>query len=303
MSVASKPSPMMFTPPKPNDGFRWVQHPAGPALVCGPLEQHATHFFTTRGWQLGSAAAPADDAWIELAREIDVDSSHLIRVRQVHGAAAVVHRDGDGNGGATDAARPRPAKVIADIVVSDASDAALAIQTADCLPLLIADRRTGALAAAHAGWRGLALSVPVVAVERLVDEFGSRPADLIVAIGPAIGACCYEVGEDVRARLREAGFDASQLARWFTRNPASSPSNPPMPSLPAARRADHWFFDGWQAARDQLESAGVPADQVFVAAVCTASHAGVCCSYRRDGAGAGRMAAVIRAGRDAGLRR
>jgi len=182
----------------------------------------------------------------------------------------------------------------ADIVLTDPAGLALAIQTADCLPLLIADRRTGALAAAHAGWRGLALSVPAVAVERLASEFGSRPADLIVAIGPAIGACCYEVGEDVRARLRDAGFDSSQLARWFTRNPTPSLSNPPMPSLPATRRPDHWFFDGWQAARDQLESAGVPAEQVFVAAVCTASHAGACCSYRRDGSGAGRMAAVVK---------
>jgi YfiH family protein len=284
---------MMFTLPKPNGGFEWLQLPAGPALVCRPLEQYAAHLFTTRGWQLGRSAAPPDEAWLELAHAIEVDSSQLIRIRQVHGAATVVHRSGDGNGAAAAATRPRSATDVADIVVSDASDAALAIQTADCLPLLIADRRTGAVAAAHAGWRGLALSVPVVAVERLASEFGSRPADLVVAIGPAIGACCYEVGDDVRARLREAGFDAS-LARWFTRDPLSSPSNPPMPSLPAARRPDHWFFDGWQAARDQLESAGVPAEQIFIAAVCTGSHAGVCCSYRRDGAGAGRMAAVVK---------
>jgi YfiH family protein len=285
---------MMFTLPKPNGGFEWVQLPAGRALVCRPLEQHAAHFFSTRGWQLGSTAAPADGAWLELASAIDVDSSHLIRVRQVHGAATVVRPRGDENGGAADAAGPRAAQDIADIVMSDASDAALAIQTADCLPVLIADRRTGAVAAAHAGWRGLALSVPVVAVERLGREFGSRPADLIVAIGPAIGACCYEVGEDVRARLREAGFDGSQLARWFTSDPASSPSNPPMPSLAATRRPDHWFFDGWQAARDQLESAGVPAPQIFVAGICTGSHPSVCCSYRRDGSGAGRMAAVVK---------
>ena len=182
----------------------------------------------------------------------------------------------------------------ADIALSDAGGLALAIKTADCLPLLIADRRTGAVAAAHAGWRGLALSVPVVAVERLAAEFGSRPDDLIVAIGPAIGACCYEVGEDVRARFREAGFESAQLARWFTSDPATSSGNPPMPSLPAARRAGHWFFDGSQAAREQLESAGVPAGQVFVAGLCTASHGDVFCSYRRDGRAAGRMAAVIR---------
>jgi copper oxidase (laccase) domain-containing protein len=133
-----------------------------------------------------------------------------------------------------------------------------------------------------------------VAVEQLVGQFGSRPADVVVAIGPAIGACCYEVGEEVRARFHIAGFAASQLARWFTSDPVLSSGNPPMPSLPKTRRADHWFFDGAQAARDQLESAGVPADQIFVSGLCTASHAGVLCSYRRDGSGAGRMAAVVR---------
>lgn len=230
--------------------------------------------------------APSDEAWREVAEGIDV--ANLARVRQVHGAAAVVHRQGDA---ATDHDAP-PAE--ADIILSDAGGVALAIKTADCLPLLIADRRTGAVAAAHAGWRGLALSVPVVAVERLAREFGSRPADLIVAIGPAIGACCYEVGEDVRARFQEGGFDSPQLARWFMGDPVRCPRNPPMPSLPSTRRANHWFLDGWQAAGDQLESAGVPAGQVFVAGLCTASHAGVFCSYRRDARAAGRMAAVVR---------
>jgi YfiH family protein len=279
---------MMFTLPKPSDGFDWVQLPAGPALVCRSLEPYALHLLTTRGWQLGSPAAPPDEAWRELVQAIELDDSHLARVRQVHGAATLVRRQRDAipDGG--------PSLTEADVIVSDADDLALAIQTADCVPLLFADRRTGAVAAAHAGWRGLALSVPVVAVEQLAGQFGSRPGDLMVAIGPAIGACCYEVGEEVRACFQNAGFDASQLARWFTSDPVSSAGNPPMPSLPKTRRADHWFFDGAQGARDQLESAGVSADQIFVSGLCTASHAEVFCSYRRDGSGAGRMAAVVR---------
>jgi YfiH family protein len=280
---------MMFTLPKPSGGFEWVQLAAGRALVCRPLEPYAAHVLTTRGWQLGSPSASPDEAWHELADAIDVGPSHLVRVRQVHGATTVVHRNADA---AADCGTPR---ADADVILSDAGNLALAIQTADCLPLLIADRRTGAVAAAHAGWRGLALSVPVVAVERMASEFGSQPADLTVAIGPAIGACCYEVGEDVRARFHDAGFDSSRLGRWFMSDPASSPGNPSMPALPATRRPAHWFFDGSQAARDQLESAGVPSDQVFVAGLCTASHGDVFCSYRRDGSGAtGRMAAVVR---------
>jgi purine-nucleoside/S-methyl-5'-thioadenosine phosphorylase / adenosine deaminase len=277
---------MMFTLPKPNGGFEWVQLAAGPALVCRPLEAHAAHFLTTRLWQLGSPSASVDQRWQEIAQAIDVGPTRLARVRQVHGAATVVRR------GDNDASRPEAD--IADIIVSDASTWALAIQTADCLPLLVADRRTGAVAAAHAGWRGLALSVPVVTVESLGSEFGSRPADLIVAIGPAIGACCYEVGEDVRARFEEGAFGPAQMARWFMIDARASPGNPSMPSLPSRHRAHHWFFDLWQAARDQLEWAGVPADQIWVAGLCTASHAGAFCSYRRDGAAAERMAAIIR---------
>jgi hypothetical protein len=279
---------MMFTLPKPSGGFEWVQLPAGPALVCRSLEPYAAHFFTTRGWKLGSPSVSPYEAGNEVAQAAAVGPLDLVLVRQVHGAAAVVHRDGDT---AADGGAPRGE---ADIILSDAGDVALAIQTADCLPLLIADRRTGAVAAAHAGWRGLALSVPAVAVERLAGEFGSRLDDLIVGIGPAIGACCYEVGEDVRARFHEAGFDASQLARWFRSDPVASSDNPPMPSLPTTRRPGHWFFDGVQAARDQLESAGVPARHVFAAGLCTASHGAAFCSYRRDGSGAGRMAAVVR---------
>ena len=137
--------------------------------------------------------------------------------------------------------------------------------------------------------------MPIVTIERLAAEFGSRPADLLVAIGPSIGACCYEVGEDVRSRF--AGFETAGVERWFAARPSVWAGNPPVSTLSSLRRSGHWFFDGWQCARDQLTSAGVPSDQVFVAELCTASHGATFCSYRRDGAGAaGRMVGVIRGG-------
>jgi YfiH family protein len=157
----------------------------------------------------------------------------------------------------------------------------MAIQTADCVPLLIADRRTGAVAAAHAGWRGLAAGVPEAVVMALTREFGSRPADLVAAIGPSISAARYEVGADVRSRFTESG--GPRVASWFA----------------AADRPRHWYFDGWRSARDLLEAAGIPAAQIHVAGLCTASHPDLLCSYRRDGAGAGRIAGLIRPGRTA----
>ena len=273
--------------PQTSGGFEWVQAAGGPALVCSALRPLADHLFTTRAWALGSPAGAAAENRQPIATSVGVDEAHLVRLRQVHGAAVVIRRAGD----PLPASRPE-----ADIVVSNDRALALAIQTADCVPLLIADRRTGAIAAAHAGWKGMAAGVPRVTVAALAREFGGVPADLIVAAGPSIGACCYEVGADVRDAFRRAGFADELLARWFLEQPQPTARNPSMPGLSAARRADHWFFDGWTATRYQLEEAGIPAAQIHAADLCTASHPDTLCSYRRDGSPAGRLAAVIRIG-------
>jgi YfiH family protein len=280
--------------PKPNEAFEWVQASAGQALICRPLARVTSHLFTTRRWPLGStSSADRAEGWADVADALGVDRAHLVRVHQVHGAAVVVVRRG------SEASSPCGAEMAwlpdADIIVSDDPARAIAIQTADCVPLLVADRRTGAIAAAHAGWRGLAARVPGEAVQWLSQEFGSRPADLLAAIGPSIGACCYEVGGDVRARFDAAGFSRLQLERWFVGEPRPSGTNPSMPGLPPTRRAGHWFFDGWAATCDQLASAGVPPAQMYVAELCAASHADAFCSYRRDGSHAGRLAGAIRA--------
>jgi hypothetical protein len=258
--------------PQPTDGFAWAQASGGPALVCRAFLGLADHIFTTRAWALGSAVTATDADWRQVASAMGVDLAHLVRARQVHGAAVVVCREGEG---AFDAARTR---ADADIIVSNDSSLALAIQTADCVPLLIADARTGTVAAAHAGWRGLAARVPSVTVEAMAREFGSRPEDLVAVIGPSISAERYEVGADVRARFVAGGFSARQIERWFLRGD----------------RPDHWYFDGWQSARDQLDAAGVRPADVHVAGLCTASHSEILCSYRRDGKKAGRIAGAIR---------
>jgi hypothetical protein len=134
----------------------------------------ADHLFTTREWALGSGAG-SDDEWAPVAASLGVDLDHLVRLRQVHGAAVVVRRAGDRL-----PSGPRPE---ADIVVSNDPLVAIAIQTADCVPLLLADSRSGAVAAAHAGWRGLAASVPAAAVSALAHAFDARPKDLVAAVG------------------------------------------------------------------------------------------------------------------------
>jgi YfiH family protein len=275
--------------PQPNDTFRWVQGAPGPALVCRGLEGVADHLITNRSWALGDGSkSDVVSAWSEVAAAL---GGPILRVHQVHGVDVWIRRAGDRAMAAAD--RPD-----ADIILSDDPSVAVAIQTADCAPILIADRRTGAVAAAHAGWRGLAAGVPRITVEALAREFGSRPVDLIAATGPSIGACCYEVGPEVRDRFESAGWPETTTSRWFFTAPQATVLNPSMIGLRTEPRPGYWFFDSGRAAIDQLESAGVPRDQLFAAELCTASHPEALCSYRRDGVGAGRIAAAIR-----GLRR
>jgi YfiH family protein len=258
--------------PQPSGGFEWVQAAGGLALVCGALRRYADHLFTTREWALGSRAQALDEDWQRVAFALDVEPARLARMHQVHGSAVVVRRDADAP---RSPGEPLPD---ADILISDDPSRALAIQTADCVPVLIADRVTGAVAAAHAGWRGLAAGVPGVTVAALAREFGSAPADLIAAIGPSISAERYEVGQDVRSRFLTAGFSAEEIGRWF------------QPGV----RPEHWLFDGAGSTHDQLEAAGLPPGSIHSSGLCTATYLDLFCSYRRDGAGAGRIAAAIR---------
>jgi YfiH family protein len=255
--------------PQLRDGFEWVEREDGSAVVCRPLQSCAHHIFTTRRWALGSADPNDGEAWSRVAAGLDVAPDRLLRLQQVHGASVVVRR----TGAPLEHARPA-----ADIIVSDDPGVAVAIQTADCVPLLIADSVTGAVGAAHAGWRGLAAGVPQAAVRAMHEQFGAKPRDLIVAIGPAISAARYEVDGQVRSRF-EAAFDPPRIDRWF----------------PRQTRPGHWEFDGWSAAVDQVVDAGVPGAQIYVAGVCTSEHPEFFCSYRRDGRHTGRMAAAIRA--------
>lgn len=148
----------------------------------------------------------------------------------------------------------------ADALVTAEPGAMVSIRTADCLPILIADKRTGAVAAVHAGWRGTAARIAGAAVARLGEEFGARPEDLVAAIGPGIGVCCYEVGEEVALQL-----DRSHAGR----------------------------VDLAQNNRRQLEQAGLAPHSIDILSPCTYCDAERFWSYRREGERAGRMISYI----------
>jgi YfiH family protein len=273
------------------EAFAWVRYPWGPAIRCRALDPVADHCFTTRQPVLGSGPLAPGDGWHRVALAMGVPAQAVVRLRQVHGTRVVVL------GGGEPAAPEAADWNVGDIAVTGHRGAALCVKVADCVPILIADARTGAVAAVHAGWRGTAAGAARAAVEALAARFSSAPADLVAAIGPSIGPCCYRVGGDVREAFDAAGTWAGGLDGWFSLHPKVEPRHGVPGTDPAASgRGPASFLDTWAANADQLRLAGVPAASIHVSRLCTSCHRDVFHSYRVDGEQAGRIAAVIRTG-------
>jgi polyphenol oxidase len=178
--------------------------------------------------------------------------AQLLLLQQVHGARVEV--------------APWQGRPEADAAVADAPGLVLGIETADCLPVLIADSRRRLVAAAHAGWRGTAAGVARAAVDALVAK-GSQPEDLVAALGPAIGPCCFEVGPELRE---------SFAAEFFHDGPRGRP-----------------HLDLRSVNARQLSEAGLRPERIQSVPDCTYCAADLYHSFRREGAGSGRMISFI----------
>jgi polyphenol oxidase len=251
-----------------------------PLLVSEAIPRPFAHGFTTRA---GGVSAPPFDSlnlgmsWGDARQNVLENRRRLAAAAgaralylalQVHGAAVARVRAGD-----------QPAAVArneVDALVTDLPGAAVAVFTADCVPLLMADARTGACAAVHAGWRGVVGKVATATVIALGREFGGRAEDLRVALGPAIGRCCFEVGPEVAAAFQ-------------TRFPQADREG-----VVLERPAGKLHVDLRLALRRELETAGVPALAIDVAEACTrCDPAGRFYSYRRDGTRTGQHLGFI----------
>lgn len=252
--------------------FEWTHESWGAGLKCRPLAPLATHIFTTRQLELSGQGAEGD-----LARA--VGALRVAMLTQVHGNGVMVVRRRDG-GAVAGLGRPE-----SDALISDDAETAIAVRAADCVPLLMADRVRGVVAAVHAGWRGTAARVSVAAVEAMGREFGTAPADLVVAIGPSIGPCCYEVGSELVDAFAAAGHERHLIQRWF--------ATPPPPR--GSRDRVKLRLDVAGANRDQLVLAGVDEASIHLSGLCTAMHLEVLTSYRAEAGTAGRLAGVITA--------
>lgn len=270
-------------------GFHWRERDGVRVLVGTQMETEGfANGFSTRAG--GCSPVPQEGA-LNLAgfNEDDAANIHENRRRflrlfrsdwrlatcwQVHGADVRVIR-GE-TAGALDTNDER-----CDALATDAPRVLVGVQTADCVPVLLCDARSGACAAVHAGWRGTAAEILPAALARMRDEYGTRPEDVCACIGPAALQCCYEVGGEVIDIFR---------ARF-----------PYADELLAPTRPAHARIDLQRANRRQLTGAGVSPERIHTAPLCTICREDLFFSYRRDKklhGRTGRLLAVI--GRDEG---
>lgn len=217
--------------------------------------------FSTLDFGVQDAKENVEENVRRLARAIGFDASRLYQASQEHSAR--VER------AAGDPASVRAREADALVAFASAEPVAVGVRTADCTPVLVGDRESGAVVAIHAGWRGVVRGVIAAGVRALEAK---SPSSLVAAIGPCIEVCCFEVGDDVAAEIASACGDASVVHR---------------------DRGSKPHVDMRRAPRAQLRALGIDDARIEDVAGCTKCDASRFFSYRRDGARSGRHISVI----------
>jgi polyphenol oxidase len=209
----------------------------------------------------------------------------LITLRQIH--SDLIHRVERG---------PEP-RLVGDGLITDVPELLLAVQTADCLPVIVVDRKRRAAGVFHAGWRGTVKRIVEKGVGEMRRHFNSHPRNLIAAIGPGIHGCCYEIGEEVRTQFEMQFAYAAEL---FRQGKDSDPVRAKYPLLfLTARPPGHdesrakLFLDLVEANRRQLMDSGITPARIEASSHCTACRRDLFFSYRADKGMTGRMMGVV----------
>jgi len=223
------------------------------------------HAFTTRRDGLGArnSGLKQPDDWKAVAEALGVISERLVTVNQVHGETIASVDEANYKG-------IRSAE--ADAMITNVRGIAIGVETADCVPILLVDPETPAIAAVHAGWRSTVKMIVRKTVERMRDEFGCEPSRMVAAIGPAIGPECYEVDEPVMGPVKEA------FPFWM--------------EVAIPRGNGRWSLDLVKANRIELVQAGLFEKNVHALGMCTSCRRDLFYSFRAEGR-TGRMLSVV----------
>ena len=199
----------------------------------------------------------------ELCQQLGVEEQHLIIPRQIHGTK-VAHVTNDNLNDSFEGV---------DALTTDLPNTCIGISTADCVPILLHDSRTQAIAAIHAGWRGTVARIASRTLSDMSRLYGTNPSDVMAIIGPSIGPEAFEVGDEVYEAFAKAFFPIDVIAVKDSRFP----------------HPERWHIDLWQANAWDLVQAGLSTDNVSISGLCTHTHFARFFSARRLGINSGRM--------------
>lgn len=265
--------------------FREISLSGGTVIFSSRLLEEAggvKHAFTTRkggvsegvysslniGINRGDSRENVLENYRLLARALGFDESNVALTAQVHGDTIRIVEEG---GGALD-----PVPFSCDALITNKPGIALFVFTADCVPVLLYDPAARCIGAIHAGWRGTANGIVAKTIKLMGSEYGSKPADILAAIGPSIGRCCFEVDKPVYSTLKETYPDIESYADI---------------------KGEKYFPDLKELNRVMLERCGIPAERISVSSECTKCDPSLFWSHRRDGNNRGLQGAVIIMGR------
>ncbi|WAH35522.1 peptidoglycan editing factor PgeF [Alicyclobacillus dauci] len=260
----------------------WLNHNGGLCVQPGWTESGVHALFSFRhhpndregGLDVAFHSRVSEDSTLEsrqvVATELGVSLDCFVFVRQVHGADVAVVDAAHRGLGATKAS---PNRMAADALVTNDKNVALAILTADCVPILFYDPVRKAIGAAHSGWRGTVSHISKRVVETMQKTYGTQPEDLLVSIGPSIRICCYEVDEVV----------AGPVHREFTEKVI----------FPRFNRAGKFWFSMQSAICSDLLTVGVRDEHIDDTGICTSCRSTHLFSHRREQGNAGRQMAAI----------
>ncbi len=235
------------------------------------------HFFTSKlggfscdevkglnlGFRVGDNPENVESNYRLICKDFGLEFEKITAAKQIHSAKIKVVNCENAGFGVSDLSNTFEA----DGLVTNLKNVPITVFYADCVPILLADESAGVVAAVHSGWRGTVQSIAGTAVELMCHEFDAKPQNIKAAIGPSIGPCCFETGEEV-AVLFDEDLRTKLLNGKFK-------------------------VDLWQANKRLLQNAGLIEENIDVLKLCTICHSDVLYSYRKDAQSTGRMGAFI----------
>ena len=233
----------------------------GKSKTLSHFQRDIVHFFSTRkggvsrneygtlniGLNQADLSTNVFENRSRLAQSVGIDVNSFVFARQVHGTKVVRVYESDRGRGLCSRATAFP---FTDGMVTNSPNTCLVTLAADCVPILFFDPVKKAIGVAHAGWKGTVLKMPRFVIQSMICEFESNPADIIVALGPSAGPCCYEIGQEVIDEI-VAAFGKPNGILQSTGNPQKA------------------IFNMWEANRKTLIDSGINVDNIDIFNQCT----------------------------------